>query len=188
MKSAFRILGIDENASEKEIRRAWKRLARRLHPDVNPSDPRAATRFKAAQRAYRRALTGEPAETPARPAKTPPSRFACRRCCDTYTQAGECPRCELPLHDRARGEATPMADSREVEAMLAALEAPVVAPLFTIEPEVRVPLMAGILAACAMAQAHAGLWPVAIMSVTFALFAIAAETHGRWRDARSVFR
>lgn len=187
MKSAFRILGVDENASEKEIRRAWKRLARRLHPDVNPSDPRAAARFKAAQRAYYRAMNGVPVERPARPAPAPPSRFACRRCCDTYTQAGECPRCELPLHDRAGGEAAPLADSREVEAMLAALEAPKAVPLFAIEPEVRVPLMAAVLATCAMAQAHIGLWPVATMSVAFALFAIAAETHGRWRDARSVF-
>lgn len=187
MKSAFRILGVDENATEKEIRRAWKRLARRLHPDVNPADPGAAARFKAAQRAYRQAMKGAPVEAAARPAATPPSRYACRLCCDTYTQAGECPRCDLTLHDRARGEATPVADSRAVEAMVAALEAPPAAPLFTIEPEVRVPLMAAILATCAMAQAHIGLWPVATMSVAFALFAVAAETHGRWRQARSVF-
>ena len=45
-------LGIAPGASKTEIRRAYRRLARRYHPDLNPDDPEAAERFKAVQSAY----------------------------------------------------------------------------------------------------------------------------------------
>lgn len=48
----YRILGVSRNASEEEIKRAYLRLARELHPDANPDDPEAEERFKAVNLAY----------------------------------------------------------------------------------------------------------------------------------------
>jgi curved DNA-binding protein len=51
-KNYYRILGVDRNASKDEIKRAYRRLARELHPDVNPDDPSAEDRFKDINAAY----------------------------------------------------------------------------------------------------------------------------------------
>ncbi|MGQ9598150.1 MAG: DnaJ C-terminal domain-containing protein [Anaerolineae bacterium] len=51
-KDYYKILGVDKNASEKEIKRAFRRLARQYHPDVNPNDPMAEERFKEINEAY----------------------------------------------------------------------------------------------------------------------------------------
>jgi len=51
-KDYYSILGVDRNASEKDIRRAYRRLARQFHPDVNPGDKRAEERFKEINEAY----------------------------------------------------------------------------------------------------------------------------------------
>jgi curved DNA-binding protein len=48
----YRILGVDRTANEKEIKRAYRRLARQHHPDVNPDDARAEERFKEINEAY----------------------------------------------------------------------------------------------------------------------------------------
>ncbi len=48
----YEILGVSRNADEKEIRRAYRKLARRYHPDVNPGDAEAAEKFKAINEAY----------------------------------------------------------------------------------------------------------------------------------------
>ena len=45
-------LGLAPGASAPEIRRAYRRLARRYHPDLNPEDPEAEARFKEVQTAY----------------------------------------------------------------------------------------------------------------------------------------
>src|SRR4051812_4072917 len=41
-----------QDATEREITYAYRRLARRLHPDLHPEDPSAAERFRAVQEAY----------------------------------------------------------------------------------------------------------------------------------------
>ncbi|MBI1886359.1 MAG: J domain-containing protein [Chloroflexi bacterium] len=51
-KNYYDILGVPRNASQKEIRQAFRKLARKLHPDVNPADKNAEARFKEVNRAY----------------------------------------------------------------------------------------------------------------------------------------
>ncbi|SRR6266566_4961215 len=45
-KDYYKILGVSKNASEKEIKQAYRKLARQYHPDVNPSDKTAEEKFK----------------------------------------------------------------------------------------------------------------------------------------------
>jgi len=45
-KDYYKILGVDKNADEKEIKKAYRRLARQFHPDMNPGDKAAEARFK----------------------------------------------------------------------------------------------------------------------------------------------
>jgi curved DNA-binding protein len=49
------ILGLEHGASESEIKRAYRRLARRYHPDINPGDRTAEARFRQILEARRRA-------------------------------------------------------------------------------------------------------------------------------------
>lgn len=51
-KTLYEILGISKNASVEEIKKAYRTLARKLHPDVNPNDKSAEDRFKEITRAY----------------------------------------------------------------------------------------------------------------------------------------
>jgi molecular chaperone DnaJ len=51
-KDFYAELGISSTASAEEIKRAYRKLARELHPDANPGDARAESRFKAMSEAY----------------------------------------------------------------------------------------------------------------------------------------
>ncbi|MGH2986989.1 MAG: DnaJ domain-containing protein, partial [Solirubrobacterales bacterium] len=48
----YEVLGVDRRSSGSEIKRAFRRLARDLHPDVNRHDPEAEEKFKQAAEAY----------------------------------------------------------------------------------------------------------------------------------------
>ena len=51
-KDYYKTLGVSRDASEKEIKRAFRRLARECHPDVNPGDARCEERFKEINEAH----------------------------------------------------------------------------------------------------------------------------------------
>src|SRR5215213_4859959 len=42
----YDVLGVPRSASEKEIRQAYRKRARQYHPDLNPNDKQAETKFK----------------------------------------------------------------------------------------------------------------------------------------------
>jgi molecular chaperone DnaJ len=48
----YAVLGVARDASDEDIKRAYRRLARESHPDANPDDPGAEERFKEVQLAY----------------------------------------------------------------------------------------------------------------------------------------
>lgn len=54
----YQVLGVAREADDKEIKRAFRRLARKYHPDVNPGDKQAEKRFKEISEAYQ--VLGDP--------------------------------------------------------------------------------------------------------------------------------
>lgn len=52
MKDYYQVLGVSRGASEDDIRKAYRRLAKQYHPDVNKGDAKAEERFKEISEAY----------------------------------------------------------------------------------------------------------------------------------------
>lgn len=197
-EKAFDILGIHHDASRAEVRRAWRRLAKRTHPDVDDS-PEAARRFQRLRRAYREALrqldlrAGRSVRrsTPPKKATPPPRarfRYACGSCDDSFAIAGDCPRCAIPLHDERRGPVR-RTDDPEVAAFVDALENPTDSffDRFDMAPEQRTAMLAAGLVCLGGFQATIGLVGLAVLSLGFAMIWVASEAHGKLQ-AESVRR
>ena len=57
-KDYYATLGVSKTAPEKEIKQAFRKMARKYHPDVNPGDKAAESRFKEINEAYE--VVGDP--------------------------------------------------------------------------------------------------------------------------------
>ncbi|TFG08296.1 MAG: J domain-containing protein [Promethearchaeota archaeon] len=51
-KDFYQILGVDKDSSEKEIKIAYRKLAKKYHPDLNKKDPKAKEKFIKIKEAY----------------------------------------------------------------------------------------------------------------------------------------
>ena len=51
-KAYFKILGVSRNATDQEIKSAFRKLARQFHPDLHPHDEKAESEFKEITEAY----------------------------------------------------------------------------------------------------------------------------------------
>ncbi len=48
----YKILGVSQQADAEQIKQAYRKLAKKYHPDLNPDDPKAETKFKEVVEAY----------------------------------------------------------------------------------------------------------------------------------------
>ena len=48
----YKILGVDKNIPQKDVREAYRKRAKMFHPDLNPNDPKAKAKFQALNEAY----------------------------------------------------------------------------------------------------------------------------------------
>lgn len=54
MRTLYQILGVEENATQAQIKKAYLKKSRAVHPDKNPDDPDATAKFQAVSDAYQR--------------------------------------------------------------------------------------------------------------------------------------
>ena len=58
MKDPYSVLGVSKTATAEEIKKAYRKLAKKLHPDMNPGDKKAEERFKEVSTAFE--VLGDP--------------------------------------------------------------------------------------------------------------------------------
>lgn len=51
-KNYYAVLGVNKNSTEDEIKKAYRKLARKYHPDANPDDPNAEAKMREINKAY----------------------------------------------------------------------------------------------------------------------------------------
>jgi len=73
----YKTLGVDRKASDAEIKSAYRKLARKFHPDVNPNNKEAEAKFKQINEAYR--LSAIPKSARSTTSWAPTGSMACRR-------------------------------------------------------------------------------------------------------------
>ena len=55
-RSPYEVLGVSEGASQDEVKKAYRKLARKYHPDLNPGDAEAARKMVEINEAYQRIM------------------------------------------------------------------------------------------------------------------------------------
>lgn len=64
MKDPYEVLGLPHGASEEEVTKAYRKLAKKYHPDLNPGDEEAAKKMSEVNEAYDRIKRGDTNPTP----------------------------------------------------------------------------------------------------------------------------
>ena len=59
MTDPYQILGVSPTASDEEVTKAYRKLAKKYHPDLNPGDEQAAKKMSEINEAYRLIKSGE---------------------------------------------------------------------------------------------------------------------------------
>ncbi|BAT61593.1 curved DNA-binding protein [Variibacter gotjawalensis] len=60
MRNPYEVLGVSPSASPEDIKKAFRKLAKKHHPDANKNDPKSASKFNEANQAYE--IVGDPAK------------------------------------------------------------------------------------------------------------------------------